>query len=220
MEVHAADQYLVAPGETGLMEVHEALKGTGLYPPFPPVELPGGVGGLLLRGGFAQTFFFPAEVLGVAFRTPGGRRVEAGGVVVKNVQGYDLVRLFVGSFGLLGTPLRAVLRLRPGRAGLFLRRPFTGKFPEIYPRPRFLFALEKKGEWWLYGFHFGHEREVARFLEAFGGEEVGPLDLRGLFPGGMGVGEGPLKDLRFAWKDGGETPRPGEAFLRVVQALS
>jgi len=220
VEVHAADQYLVAPGEAGLLEVHEALEGTGLYPPFPPVELPGGVGGLLLRGGFAQTFFFPAEVLGVAFRTPGGLQVEAGGVVVKNVQGYDLVRLFVGSFGLLGTPLKAVLRLRPGRAGLFLRRPFPGKFPELSPRPRFLFALEEEDGWWLYGFHFGHEREVARFREAFGGEEAGPLDLRGRFPRGMGVGEGPLKDLRFAWKDGGEAPRPGEAFLRVAQALS
>ena len=129
MEVHAADQYLVAPGEADLLEVHARLAGTGLFPPFPPVELPGGVGGLVARGGFAQTFFFPAEVLGLTFRTPKGRRVRAGGVVVKNVQGYDLVRLFVGSFGLLGRAEEVVLRLRPGRAQAFLRRPFSGGFP-------------------------------------------------------------------------------------------
>jgi hypothetical protein len=169
----------------------------------------------LARGGFAQTFFFPAEVLGLTFRTPKGEVVRAGGLVVKNVQGYDLVRPFVGSFGLLGEALEVVFRLRPGRAFAFLKRPWEGAFPELSPRPRFLFALEDA----LYAFHFGHEKEVARFREAFLGEEVGPLDLRPLFPRGMGVGEGPLRDLRFAWKDGGEAPRPPEAFLRWVRGM-
>lgn len=215
MEVHAADQYLVAPGGAGLLEVYKALRGSGLFPPFPPVELPGGVGGLVARGGFAQTFFFPAEVLGLTFRAPTGEVVRAGGRVVKNVQGYDLVRPFVGSFGLLGEALEVVFRLRPGRASAFLRRPWEGGFPELSLRARFLFALEGA----LYAFHFGPEKEVARFREAFGGEEVGPLDIRPLLPRGMGVGEGPLKDLRFAWKDGGEAPRPPEAFLRWVRQM-
>ncbi|GGM92530.1 hypothetical protein GCM10007092_02030 [Thermus composti] len=219
MRLHAADQYLVAPAEAGLLEVYRALEGSGLYPPFPPVELPGGVGGLLLRGGFAQTFFFPSEVLGVTFRTPKGRVVRAGGVVVKNVQGYDLVRPFVGSFGLLGEPLEAVLRLRPGQASAFLRKPFTGTFPELAPRPRFLFALEEGGAWWLYAYHYGPKKEVARFRESFLGEAVEPLDLRPRFPRGMGVGEGPLKDLRFSWKDGGEAPPPPEPFRLLARAL-
>ncbi|GAA6734298.1 DUF5639 domain-containing protein [Thermus oshimai] len=215
MEVHAADQYLLAEGERGLLEVYAALEGTGLFPPFPPVELPGGVGGLVERGGFAQTFFFPAEVLGVAFLTPGGLRVRAGGVVVKNVQGYDLVRPFVGSFGLLGRTLEAVFRLRPGRASAFLKRPWTGGFPPLHPLPRFLFRLWDE----LYAFHFGPEGEVARFREAFGGEEAGPLDLRPLFPRGMGVGEGPLEDLRFSWADGAPPPPVPPAFRRLVEAL-
>ncbi|WP_026328996.1 DUF5639 domain-containing protein [Thermus scotoductus] len=219
MELHAADQYLVAPGEAGLLFVYERLSGTRLYPPFPPVELPGGVGGLLERGGFGQTFFFPAEVLGLTFKTPKGRVVRAGGVVVKNVQGYDLVRPFVGSFGLLGKVLEVVFRLRPGQASVFLKRPFTGEFPELTPHPRFLFALLEEGRWWLYAFHFGHEKEVARFQEAFGGEEARPLDLRPLFPQGMGVGEGPLKDLRFSWADGGRAPEPPEAFRKLAEAL-
>ncbi|TBH21237.1 DUF5639 domain-containing protein [Thermus thermamylovorans] len=219
MELHAADQYLVAPGRAGLLEVHERLQGTGLYPPFPPVELPGGVGGLVARGGFAQTFFFPAEVLGLTFRTPRGRVVRAGGVVVKNVQGYDLVRPFVGSFGLLGEALEVVFRLRPGRASAFLRRPFSGEFPALSPAPRFLFALEEGGTWWLYAFHLGPEREVARFREAFGGMEAQPLDLRPRFPRGMGVGEGPLRDLRFPWQDGGKAPEAPGLFRRLAEVL-
>ncbi|WP_243027980.1 DUF5639 domain-containing protein [Thermus albus] len=219
MEVHAADQYLVAPAEAGLLEVHEKLSGTGLYPPFPPVELPGGLGGLVERGGFGQTFFFPAEVLGLTFQTPKGRVVRAGGVVVKNVQGYDLVRPFVGSFGLLGKALEAVFRLRPGRAAVFLRRPFLGGFPTLFPTPRFLFALEEEGGWWLYAFHYGHEKEVARLQEAFGGEEASPIDLRPLFPQGMGVGQGPLRDLRFSWMDGETYPEPPGPFRKLVEAL-
>ncbi|NHK39408.1 DUF5639 domain-containing protein [Thermus thermophilus] len=219
MEVHAADQYLVAPGEADLLEVHARLAGTGLFPPFPPVELPGGVGGLVARGGFAQTFFFPAEVLGLTFRTPKGRRVRAGGVVVKNVQGYDLVRLFVGSFGLLGQAEEVVLRLRPGRAQAFLRRPFSGSFPRLVPTPRFLFALEDEEGPWLYAYHFGHPKEVERFREAFGGEEARPLDLRPRFPRGLGLGEGPLWDLRFRYQDGGASPPPPPAFLRLARVL-
>lgn len=215
MEVHREDQYLVAPGGAGLLEVYGALEGTGLYPPFPPVELPGGVGGLLERGGFGQTFFFPSEVLGVTFLSPKGLLVRAGGRVVKNVQGYDLVRPFVGSFGLLGRTEEAILRLRPGRAAAFLRRPWEGSFPELQPTPRFLFAVEG----WLYAFHFGSPKEVARLREAFQGEEAGPLDLRPLFPRGMGVGEGPVRDLRFSWADGGARPPVPEAFLRLARAL-
>ncbi|WP_234554127.1 DUF5639 domain-containing protein [Thermus caliditerrae] len=219
MELHAADQYLVAPAEAGLLEVYERLSGTGLFPPFPPVELPGGVGGLVARGGFAQAFFFPAEVLGLTFKTPKGRVVRAGGVVVKNVQGYDLVRPFVGSFGLLGEALEVVFRLRPGQASAFLKKPFAGEFPELTPSPRFLFALLEEGTWWLYAYHFGHEKEVARFREAFAGEEAGPMDLRLLFPQGMGVGEGPLRDLRFPWGDGGKPPAAPGLFRRLAEAL-
>jgi hypothetical protein len=36
----------------------------------------------------------------------------------------------------------------------------------------------------------------------------------------MGVGEeGPLKDLRFTWADGGQTPPVPEPFRRLAEAL-
>lgn len=213
LELSADDQYLVVSGDTPLLEVWDALPG-GLYPPFPPVELPGGVGGLLARGGFGQNFFFAAEVLGLEFRTPRGRVLRTGGKVVKNVQGYDLVRPFVGSFGALGEVLRATLRLRPGREGVFVRK--AGGLEGLRLEPRFIWQQDET----LYAFTFGHPKEVAAFEQAFGGERLsGSLDYRPLFPGGMGVGEGPVCDLRMRWADGGKPPPMPKVFEALVEAL-
>lgn len=213
LEVSSADQLMVVAGEASLLEVWQALP-QGLFPPFPPVELPGGINGLLKRGGFAQTFFFASEVLGLRFLSPKGHRVTAGGRVVKNVQGYDLVRPLVGSFGVLGEVLEATLRLRPGRASVLLRR--KGELTEPPLRPRFLWQELH----WTYAFHWGHPKEIARFREAFGGEEVSEkLDYTSLFPHGMGVGAGNLIDLRFSWADGGVAPVMPEAFKRLADAL-
>jgi FAD/FMN-containing dehydrogenase len=213
LQVSAADQYLTATGDTRLTEIWEALP-QGLFPPFPPVELPGRLDGLLKRGGFAQTFFMGSEVLGLEFKSPKGHTVRAGGLTVKNVQGYDLVRPFVGSFGAMGDVLEATLRLRPGRASAFLRR--RGELAEPPLKPRFLWQELAD----TYAFHFGHPLEVRRFRESFGGEEVtGPLDYTALFPSGMGVGAGNLMDLRFSWANGGARPEMPEAFKRLAEAI-
>jgi glycolate oxidase FAD binding subunit len=53
------------------------------------------------------------QVLGLELVTGDGRIVNVGGRVVKNVAGYDLVRLVVGSRGTLGFITRAHLRLKP-----------------------------------------------------------------------------------------------------------
>lgn len=215
LEVSASDQYVTLSADTPLLEVYAALP-AGLYPPFPPVELPGGVGALVSRGGFAQTFFFGAEVLGLTFTAPSGRRIVAGGRTVKNVQGYDLTRPFVGSFGRLGRAETVTLRLRPGLAAAHHHRP--GTLEELQAsRARFVW---QDGET-LHVFHFGHVRDVSSVMQAFGGEPViGTLDYRPLFPGGMGIGEGePLRDRRFGWADGGQTPELPAVFSRVMTAL-
>ncbi len=52
-------------------------------------------------------------LLGVQFVTPDGRIAKAGGRVVKNVAGYDLMKLMTGSFGTLGVIVSANLKLFP-----------------------------------------------------------------------------------------------------------
>ncbi|MGF1601303.1 MAG: FAD-binding oxidoreductase [Thermosynechococcaceae cyanobacterium] len=52
-------------------------------------------------------------VLGVTFVRADGQITKAGGRVVKNVAGYDLMKLLTGSFGTLGIMTQVTLRLYP-----------------------------------------------------------------------------------------------------------
>lgn len=52
------------------------------------------------------------HVLGLTFVTGAGRIVRAGGTVVKNVAGYDLTKLAIGSFGAFGVIVSVTFRLR------------------------------------------------------------------------------------------------------------
>jgi glycolate oxidase FAD binding subunit len=52
-------------------------------------------------------------LIGVSVVTADGGLVRGGGKVVKNVAGYDLPKLFIGSFGTLGVIVEATLKLRP-----------------------------------------------------------------------------------------------------------
>lgn len=217
LTLSAQDQTLTATANTPLLDIYAALP-TGLLPPFAPAELPGGLGGLVTRGGFGQNFFFAGDILGLSFVSRGGRRIQAGGGVVKNVQGYDLTRAFVGSFGVLGELLEVTLRLRPApyawhvcKAGVLSDAPAQARF-----------VWEAGGT--VHALHFGHRREVERVLEGFGGEGVTtPPDYRPLFGLGMGVAaEGQpaaLRDLRFAWADGEGRPEVPTLFEKVAAGL-
>ena len=83
--------------------------------PFP--ENRGTVGGLIaadrrgpLAGGMGSIRDF---LIGVRFVDSKGSVVSAGGRVVKNVAGYDLMKLMIGSLGQLGIVVEATLRLLP-----------------------------------------------------------------------------------------------------------
>jgi len=83
-----------------------------------PVRSPGStVGGVLAVGqsGLRRLGWGPVRdtVLEVTAVTGDGRLVRAGGPTVKNVTGYDLCRLLVGSLGTLAIVAEAVLRTRP-----------------------------------------------------------------------------------------------------------
>ena len=213
LEVSSDDQYLVASADTTLLEIYAALP-AGLLPPFPPVELPAGIGGLIERGGFAQTFFFASEILGAVLGTPDGLRVKIGGRVVKNVQGYDLVRPLVGSFGALGDTLEVTLRLRPGQSSGIQVREGVSEHQLIGSR-----------FWWrdgllTYAVGHGSPADLEGWLERFSGAAVQNLDYRPRFAAGMGVQtalEPPeLTDQRCGWINSASKPLIPKIFQRLV----
>jgi glycolate oxidase FAD binding subunit len=75
------------------------------------------VGGVIAvgRSGIRRLGYGPVRdaVLELRVVTSDGRAVTAGGPTVKNVSGFDLVRLFTGSIGTLVSLGQAVLRTRP-----------------------------------------------------------------------------------------------------------
>lgn len=53
------------------------------------------------------------EVIGLRIVYPDGKVIRSGGKVVKNVAGYDMNKLFIGSLGTIGVLTEVTLKLRP-----------------------------------------------------------------------------------------------------------
>ncbi|MGI9627536.1 MAG: FAD-binding oxidoreductase, partial [Longimicrobiales bacterium] len=105
----------------------------------PPGVMKGTVGGVVaagvsgsLRGHFGAT---RDTVLGLEVVTGDGRRLEVGGRVVKNVAGYDLVRLLTGSRGSLGVITRVSVRLFP-KSAADVTAVFTGSMEDAVEMAR------------------------------------------------------------------------------------
>lgn len=82
--------------------------------PWPERQTVGGVLASGLSGPRRRSTGMPRDhVLGIEAVLPDGAVVHPGGRVVKNVAGYDLTRLFVGSGGRLGVITEATLKVSP-----------------------------------------------------------------------------------------------------------
>ncbi len=88
----------------------------------------GSIGGLVARGlagGYRQRYLgLRDQLIGIALLRSDGTAARAGGRVVKNVAGYDLMRLLAGSWGSLALITELSLRtlpLPPHRAGLLVQ---------------------------------------------------------------------------------------------------
>jgi glycolate oxidase FAD binding subunit len=101
---------------TFLRDVREALAASGWELPLDPPGRDSTLGGCLAAASVGPRTLglgLPRDqVLGLTVSLTSGERVRCGGRVVKNVTGYDLNKLYTGSFGTLGVIESAWLRLR------------------------------------------------------------------------------------------------------------
>ena len=130
---------LVATAQAGLTlsEFNRELGRAGQWLPLdPPDDGRATLGGMAATGICgAQSLGYGAPrsfVIGMRVALAGGKIVKAGGRVVKNVAGYDLCKLFTGSYGTLGLILELTFKLRPvpeRTATLVLQAPLASLFP-------------------------------------------------------------------------------------------
>ncbi len=122
-EFNPGDFTITVAAGTPLVEVQETL---GHHGQWLSVDAPwgdgdgaaaGSIGGLVARGlagGYRQRYLgVRDQLIGLALMRADGVTARAGGKVVKNVAGYDLMRLFTGSWGSLGLITELTLRTMP-----------------------------------------------------------------------------------------------------------
>ncbi|HEY8188330.1 MAG TPA: FAD-linked oxidase C-terminal domain-containing protein [Pyrinomonadaceae bacterium] len=121
IEHEPADLVAVTEAGVTLRDFNEALAQNGQWLPLdPPDEVdqnPSTIGGVVATGqGGAQQFGYGAprrHVIGMKVVLADGSLIKVGGRVVKNVAGYDLSKLFTGSYGTLGVIVEVNFKLRP-----------------------------------------------------------------------------------------------------------
>ena len=116
IEYVPADLVVTAEAGMKLSELNANLNSQWL-PIDPPDDGRATLGGIAATGmPGAQAFGYGAprhHVIGMRVAMADGRIVKAGGRVVKNVAGYDMCKLFVGSYGTLGMIVELTCKLRP-----------------------------------------------------------------------------------------------------------
>ncbi len=110
------DLTITVKSGTTLREIEQATSANGQWFPLDPFgSSDGTIGATIATGSYgplAHSFGLVRDlVLGIEFVTGDARLVRGGGRVVKNVAGFDLVRLVTGSWGTIGVITEATLRL-------------------------------------------------------------------------------------------------------------
>jgi glycolate oxidase FAD binding subunit len=104
---------------TRMDDLRDALATHGQFLPLDPPHVGRGatVGGVIAANsvGFGRHRYGGVRdlLLGVRAALPDGTIARAGGRVVKNVAGYDLNKLYIGSFGTLGVIVEATFKILP-----------------------------------------------------------------------------------------------------------
>ncbi len=111
------DLTLTANAGTTLAEISDATAAHGQWFPLDPFGDPHGTLGATLAtasaGPLSGRLGLPRDVtVGLSYVSGTGEVIHGGGKVVKNVAGFDLVRLSIGAWGTLGVITGATVRLR------------------------------------------------------------------------------------------------------------
>lgn len=132
---HFEPEDLTATVEAGMKlgDLERLLERNGLWLPLDPQ---GGarasMGGILATnasGPLRLLYGAPRDmIVGMTIATVDGKIIKAGGRVVKNVAGYDLTKLLIGSHGTLGVVVEAHLKLFPLPSG---RATFVFELPTL-----------------------------------------------------------------------------------------
>ncbi|MGA1304442.1 MAG: FAD-binding oxidoreductase [Cyanobium sp.] len=136
LEHNPGDFTITVEAGAPLLEVQRVLAGHGQWlavdPPWGSAGGGGSLGGLVARGlagGYRQRYLgLRDQLIGIGLVRADGTAARAGGRVVKNVAGYDLMRLLAGSWGSLALITELSLRtlpLPPHRAGLLVQGDAT-----------------------------------------------------------------------------------------------
>jgi len=113
-----ADYVVAAKAGTRLRDLQAAL---GQHNQWLPIDPPGAgaatIGGVIAanRNGPRRLLYGSIRdmLIGIRVALPTGEVIKAGGKVVKNVAGYDLTKLFIGSLGSVGVIVEATFKISP-----------------------------------------------------------------------------------------------------------
>ncbi|MFN3422918.1 MAG: FAD-binding oxidoreductase, partial [Armatimonadota bacterium] len=118
VEYSPEDLVVIVRTGTTLTELQQILTERGQFlpidPPFPDTATIGGIVATAYAGPCRCLYGAVREhLLGIKVVQPDGTVTRFGGKVVKNVAGYDMTKLYVGSFGTLGVITEAAFKVRP-----------------------------------------------------------------------------------------------------------
>jgi glycolate oxidase FAD binding subunit len=193
VEDAAADLTIAAQSGVTLQDLAAVLSHHGTFVPFDaPRAADATVGGTLAAGWLGprrHLYGRPRDfVIGSVAVLADGTIARAGGMVVKNVSGYDMSRLYVGSFGTLAVLVQVNLKTiaQPPHA-----RAFTMRLPEG-TRARAVaqwqqLPIAPAAAWWVDG-----------FKGAIDGEDGAEGRMLALLEGSEPVLERATRDLRSA----------------------
>lgn len=118
IEHAVGDLTVTVEAGTKFADLQAVLASSGQFLPLDPANPESAtIGGIIATadtGSLRQRYGGVRDLLlGITFVRADGQIASAGGRVVKNVAGYDLMKLFTGSYGTLGAICQATLRVYP-----------------------------------------------------------------------------------------------------------